>query len=631
MRRTLAGIFDRAGPAASSRLNDALAPNVASTLALGPLCVAFSGPSPMCSAPLCLFDGFLDNASDLARALGLANRVAGPREFECEELLSAGYRRWGAELVSRLRGDFLVLIWDRERQEGLIARDQLGVRCVYLHDSLGRLHFASEIGNLIALLPARPQPDSASVAHWIAVSNRPGPDTLFAGVRRLNPGSMLVLGRDGAREHGYWAPRFAEPRQVPRAQLAGEVRTAIDQAVGRRLARDAPTGVLMSGGLDSASVAAVASERAPGHVAAYAGLFPEHPAVDESSLIVELRDKLALSGMNAEVRSGGLLASVFESLAAWDVPPRSWGDFWTLPLLRRAASDGMPIVLGGDGGDELFAPRVYLLADRVRARRPRAALALALELPGAGERPPRRQVAGVLASRGLVGALPYHPHDALWRIRARRQAPAWMRRQSARMLIETDDPLAWKRLDGPRWWAHATHGLTRGVEEAGVFEDHRRRAQLAGLQARHPLFDLDLVELVLRHPPEASLDRHLNRPLLRASMAGRVPDTVRLRPAKAWFDSLIVDCLADADRAAIRHLLTDRRAELRAYVDQDAMQRDLFDANPCPSEQPFRWMHQVWRLLTVECWLRAEAGSAQEQLPAGLQASDARVVMRRAS
>ncbi len=629
MKRRLAGIFDRSGSAASARLSSVFAPEQATVLERGPLRVAFSGPAPGARAPLCLFDGFLDNASDIASALGLPPVTDGDG-LGCEELLAVGYRRWGRQLVPRLRGDFLLLIWDDERQEGLIARDQLGARCAYLHGISDRLHFASELPELLALLPARPCPDPASIAHWLAVSNRPGAATLFAGVRRLNPGSMLMLDRDGAHEHRYWTPRFVEPIELPRAQLADRVRAGIAQAVRRRVEHDGRTGVLMSGGLDSASVAAVAVEQAPGEVSAYAGVFPEHPAVDESSLISELREALGLPGMTAEVRSGGLLASVLESIGAWGEPPRAWGDFWTLPLLRAAASDGVRVALGGDGGDELFAARAYLLADSVRSGRFRDAHALALELPGAGERPARQQVAKVLGRSAVAGALPYRLHDALLRPLATRRAPAWLRRQPARTMTDTDDPVAWKRLDGPRWWAHAAHGLTRGVEEAGVFEHQRRRAALAGLEARHPLFDLDLLELVLRQPPKASLDRHRNRPLLRASMVGMLPDSVRMRPAKAWFDSLIVDCLSCDDGLAVRRLLTEPRAELRAYVDMETMRSALFSPRVSEQGRSFAWMHQVWRLLTAECWLRAEASSTSNWLPAGLQASPARVEVQSA-
>ena len=625
MRRLLAGSVDPSGRTESSRLARALAPEAATLVDRGPLSLAFSGPAGPSGEPLCLFDGFLDNGPELAEALGR------PATGGAEELLAAGYRRWGRKLLPRLRGDFVLLVWDSEKGEGLIARDQLGVRSIYLSDAAGGLCFASEIHQLLALLPRRPPPDPVSVAHWVAVSNRPGAATLYAGVRRLNPGSVLLLDRHGAREESYWTPHFAEPLDLPVSQLARQVRAALDCAVRRRIDTDGATGVLMSGGLDSASVAAVAAAQASGRVSAYAGVFPEHPAADESSLIEELRGALALPGMTAEVRSGGLLASALESLDAWEMPLLGWGDFWTLPLLRTAASAGVTVTLGGDGGDELFGPRVYALADRLRSGHPREALDLALELPGAGDLPPRRQVARVLGNWALMGAIPYRLHNALWRPFAPGRAPDWMRRETVLDLVESDDPFAWKRLDGPRWWAHTAHGLTRGVEETGIFEHQRRRAALAGMEARHPLFDLDLVELALRQPPEATFDRYRNRPVLRASMAGLLPDSVRLRPAKAWFDSLIVDCLNGPDSAAVRRLITDPRAELRAYIDPEGLRRALFDAGPRARPDPFQRMHQVWRLVTAECWLRAQADPGGECLPAGLKPSPARVSVRPAS
>jgi hypothetical protein len=106
---------------------------------------------------------------------------------------------------------------------------------------------------------------------------------------------------------------------------------------------------------------------------------------------------------------------------------------------------------------------------------------------------------------------------------------------------------------------------------------------------------------------------------------------VRLRPAKAWFDSLIVDCLAGDDGAAVRGLLSDPRAELRAYVDQDAMGAALWGSAQPGALRSFAWMHQVWRLLTAECWLRSQAsGDVLTRLPGGLTPAPARVRLQRA-
>jgi asparagine synthase (glutamine-hydrolysing) len=622
MTRPFAGIFDPSGRASSSRLAGALAPHPSTVTVHGPLQLASSGPESGSGGPLlCLLDGCLDNSSELSAALEV------PAAASPEELLAAGWRRWGRELLPRLRGDFAVAIWDREQDEGVLARDQMGIRSMFLYGGPGALFFATEIRHLLALLPRRPVPDPEGVAHWIAVSGRPGSGTLYAGVRRLDPGGMVLMERGVAREQRYWTPRFADPLDVSGPELSSRIRESIGCAVQRRLSPSGVTGVMMSGGLDSASIAAVAAAQAPGQVAAYSAAFPEHPAVDESDLIDELRNELSLPGVTAQVRPGGLVASAVETVEAWQVPLASWGDFWAVPLLRAAASAGVKTMLGGDGGDELFGIRISLLADRLRAGHPLQALELAREFPGAGDRPPRRAVARVMRDWGLLGALPYTLHTALRRPFAGRDAPEWLCPRTARDLIDSDDPLAWKRLDGPRWWASTVHLLTRVAEEAGVFEGHRHRSAAAGIEARHPLFDLDLLELGLRQPPLATFDRHLDRPVMRSSMEDLLPDAVRLRPHKALFDSVLVDSLAGPDRAAVHDLLLDPRAELGAYVDLEGVRRTVL-ADGASSVAPFQWMQQLWRLITIECWLRAQSDPRAEALPAEALASPASITLQ---
>jgi asparagine synthase (glutamine-hydrolysing) len=621
--RWLAGSFDPSGRADSARLSTALAPHGASIIEQGPLRVAFSGSRARSSAPLCLLDGHLDNPAAIAESFD------GAMPSTSEQVVAIGWRRWGHDLLPRLRGDFALLVWDRERSEGLLARDQLGVRSLYLFELNGALLFANEVRHLLALLPRRPAPDPVGVAHWIAGSGRPGPGTLYAGIRRLEPGGVVRFGPSGIREELYWTPRFQAPVDAAGSDVSGVVREAIDLAVKRRLSRSGVTGVLMSGGLDSATVAAVASAHAPDSVAAYCGVFPEHRAVDESELIDQLRGSLRLPGVIAAVRAGGLLGSALESQRAWESPLLSWGDFWALPLLREAASAGVAIMLGGDGGDELFAVRSYLIADELSAGRPREALALLRRLPGAAYGPSPREMGTAVRNLALGGALPYGLHRALSRPFAGRAHPGWLRSQTRKDLRASEDPLAWKRLDGPRWWARAAHVVMRGVEELGVFEALRRTAMLAGLEARHPLFDLDLIELVLRTPPRASFDARLDRPLLRASMDGQLPDVVRLRGPKALFDSLISDSLLGSDRALVEAILASPAAELRAFVDLDAARGALLESPAGRLTHPFQSTQHLWRLITAECWLKAHADPGRSVLPAGALTSQARVSLTR--
>ena len=320
-----------------------------------------------------------------------------------------------------------------------MARDQLGARSLFVSETPGGgVVFAGEVRYLLALLARRPAPDRASVAHWLTTSSRPGPATLYEGVRRLSPGCAIHLDRDGARERAYWTPRFRGAlgcSNEDQAQLVGE---ALHSAVHRCAGGPGLTGVLMSGGLDSASVASVAAKVAPGRVRAYSATFPEHPAVDESALIDQLRDRLGLDGATVEVAAGGLLQSALDSIERWQLPLSSWGDFWALPLLRGAAAQGVTTMLGGDGGDELFAVRAYLLADRARAGRLVEAIALVGRLPGASSRPGLTRIARMAYELIVLGSLPHSVHDRLSHTPRSVRAPDWLLQASAREVWEPE-------------------------------------------------------------------------------------------------------------------------------------------------------------------------------------------------
>jgi hypothetical protein len=273
-----------------------------------------------------------------------------------------------------------------------------------------------------------------------------------------------------------------------------------------------------------------------------------------------------------------------------------------------AAEDGVGVLFDGEDGDGLFGAPPYLIADAVRKGRVPTALRLARQLAGMGERPPGRVVRWLVREYGLKGAAPRVAHGATRRIRrASHYAPPWFNEDTARNLLAVDESWEWKRVSGPRWWAHRVDQLTAWRERLGAHDYLRRKAALSGVPDGHPfLDDLDLVEFVLRLPPALAYDASLTRPLLRESMNGLLPDEVRLRPDKSTFNEFIEAVLDGPDRAPLERLLED--AELRAYVDV-GMVRDVFFSAP-RDRRPLGWAGIVWRLATAECWLRTQADGA---------------------
>ncbi len=248
---------------------------------------------------------------------------------------------------------------------------------------------------------------------------------------------------------------------------------------------------------------------------------------------------LGLRSARVEGRPGPPLEAALEYLAEWELPPLSPGLSLYLPLVRGAAGDGVAVMMDGEGGDELFGVAPWLLADRVRDRRPLAAWALARRLPGAGERPSPRQVARAVRDYGVLGALPHALHEvnlrAPW-IEAR--TPPYLLPRTADVHRVAADDWQWVRGDGPRWWLGLIESLTGADGPAPTREHVRLRSRMTGIEPRHPLLDADLVDLVLSLDPELAFDPQLSRPVLRAAVAGLLPDRVRLRPSKSTFDAV---------------------------------------------------------------------------------------------
>lgn len=574
-------------------------------LEAGPWKIAFTGsapPEPEAGAPVCLLDG------EIYEAVGLHLPARdGP---ELESFLSRACVDGAHDaLLRRLRGDFVVVFLDPLTGRGLIARDQMGGRSAVWHRAPHRLLFASEYHPLVRALPRRPDPDPVSVAHWIGISGLPGDRSLYTDVRRVEAGCGLRLDGLRAERFRYWSPSPGEASRGDRGTLVDALRAALARATERRVGPGERAAVLLSGGLDSGTVAALAArgpaDRRPR--AAYSATFPEHQGVDEAHLITEVASALGLPSTTISVRGGSILEGALVYLRRHEVPPVSPNLFFWNPLLRRAAEDGVEVMLDGEGGDELFGLSGYLLADRLRRGRLFASVALINRMPTWQGRA-SRAVPFYLRTYGLKGLAPFRLHDAVRRARGpQRYAPPWMRPEASADLAASDDRHRWKQEPGPRWLADLIHRVTRGMGPALGYDHVRRRAALAGVAPRHPLIDVDVIELVLSFPPELAFDRTWSRPLLRECVAGLLPDSVRLRPEKSNFDAIFHDALTGADLDAVQALLCRSDAEVGAYVDLDQVGA-MIEAPPQAGPARMWWALHVWRLLTAECFLLGQTG-----------------------
>jgi asparagine synthase (glutamine-hydrolysing) len=579
MIREIAGVLDRTGP---PRLEAPM--QGAQTATSGALALAWTGDAGAEEGGArALVDGALDVAP------------AG------EGALLAAWRAAGDAVLPGLRGEFALLLWDGAA--GTLASDHLSTRCWYWHDDGSRLRFATEIHLLLRLLPRQPDPDEIALAHWLNISGVAGDHTLFSGIHRLNGGFALRLDRRPPQPRRYWELRPTEPALATRGEHAQRWRDALLTAVARRVSGPQDTAVLLSGGLDSGSVAAALPLQGRPE-RAYSAVFPDHPSIDESALIAELAEALRLHWTRAVVRRGSVLEGALPHIERWSVPPVSPNMFFWSPLMRRIAADGTAVLLDGEGGDEIFGLAPVLVADRLARGDVLGALALVYQAPGALGRPSRASVWRYLKQAGLLPLAPWWLHAASRRVRdPQKYVLGWINPRLARLYRDSVDGAAYKRLPGPRWWAWKVDLMLRGLGPPLAYDHIRHRTAAVGVFSRHPVLDVDLIETVFDTPPELSFDPYVSRPLLREAMAGLLPEPVRTRVSKSRFDAIFHEALAGPDLALARGLLgPDARSG--AYVDLARVRSDLLGAPPRSDNARMGWAIGLWRLLTAECWLR---------------------------
>ena len=156
-------------------------------LASGPLSVAWSAGSAVAAPLTVVLTGSVRNLHAIAGQLGAEPGIAP------ERLLAIAFERWGDGALTRLRGNFVVAVWNETAKEGLVAVDQLGAASLFLHESNGGFAFASEIRNLVRLLDRAPGPDSAAVVQWLVAGSLQRGQTLLEGVKRLEGGQLVRL------------------------------------------------------------------------------------------------------------------------------------------------------------------------------------------------------------------------------------------------------------------------------------------------------------------------------------------------------------------------------------------------------------------------------------------------------
>ena len=514
----------------------------------------------------------------------------------------------GEAACELLCGRFLVVALDRDRGICWVTRDQLGAQPL-VHARIGdSVLFAEHERDLLRLLPCTPGPDRLALLQWIENGLTLTGRTLYEGVRRLPAGHRLILGDTQTRVERWWNLRYEGVDEGSEAVLAERLRDAAFAAVARATAGSERPAVKLSGGLDSACVAAgLAADGSYGDRAlAIGGAFAGHAAADESDLIEATARHTHLPlELVAFDPAGSMLAPALAHIATWRLPPATPNLFLWQPVTARAREVGVDRMLDGEGGDELFGFAPYLIADMLRGLRLPTAWSLTGAVPGIGVNPSGRVRLRVLRHYGLSPLVPVSVRR-LREARAGTNSPlgAIVPPTDAQVLVELRMASEDDRRDGPLWWRFQAESVIDMRDLLDMGSHFRREAVDGRIDVRHPfLHDLRLLETALRLPPRAQFDPVRDRPLLREALTGLIPEAVRTRHVKSHFTPLLLAGLRTEEAALIEPLRRDG-APVRAYVVPEALERRI---GRSPEERSMLGAGPLWRVAIADRWLASQS------------------------
>ncbi|HEX8953151.1 MAG TPA: asparagine synthase (glutamine-hydrolyzing) [Polyangia bacterium] len=553
-----------------------------------------------------VFNGEIYNHVDLRKEL-----VARGHRFRTHsdtEAIVHAYEEWGPACARRLRGMFAFAIWDERAQRLTLVRDRLGIKPLYYAQLAGDLVFGSEVKALLAVPEVDGAVDDDALAAYLALRYVPAPLTLFRGVKKLPPASILVWQAGRVSIDRYWdlaevATRDAAP--PTEAEATAELRERVDHVTKLRLMSEVPVGAFLSGGLDSTMITAamLKAEDARGALKTFSVGYAEADAQSEDELAYARLAAEALGTEHREVRVSMREAADALPRIVWHLD-EPVADPACVPLyfLARRARQEVTVVLSGEGADEaLGGYYIYRRMARLEALRQRlgaggGALALAGELLALVPHDKVRRVARLFgrpledAYRGVARAF---DDDVVVQLHNSMMRP---HNKSAAEIVQS--------LLLPHW--EATRGMT--PLRRMLYLDSRvwlpddllvkadKMTMAHAIELRVPFLDHELMEHAWSLPDRLKIHNGVGKALLRKAALGRVPQAILERP-KLGFGTPTAAWLRGGMRELLHDALADGRSLARERFDLGFVQRLLAQHEAGADRSA-----ELWPLLVLELW-----------------------------
>nr|BFD59357.1 asparagine synthase (glutamine-hydrolyzing) [Bdellovibrio sp. CKG001] len=521
------------------------------------------------------------------------------------EVLLAAYQKWGKDCLNKLRGMFAFAIWDDKEQTLFCARDQFGIKPFYYTIQNSVLYFSSEAKGLLPFVKDI-KTDPEALKEYLVFQLYLGEKTLFEGINQLEPGHYIEVKCGEVFKKRYWEVSYELDFHHTSAYFEEKLRYLMDQSVELHTRSDVPIGVYVSGGFDSGVVAALASRHRPSDLLGFTGKFSkEGNDFDESPYARCIAEKYGLSLYEEDISAKDFINDIEKIIYHLDYPVAGPGSFAQYGV-SRLASKHRKVVLGGQGGDEIFGGYTrYLIAYFEQC------------IKGAIE--------GTLHSGNFIVTY----ESIIKNLQALSTYKPMIQEFFSKGMFEPLDKRYYHLINrAPQMTDFINHEALGGVDLFATFQrvfngdnvqrgsyfdkmthfDFKtllpallqvedRMSMAWGLESRVPFINVDIVEFAARIPPDVKFKDGTLKRLLVHSMSSHLPDEVNNRKTKMGFPVPLTTWMRGEAREFMMDIFASASTKNRDFV--------MFDKVSAVMEKESKFGRSVWGLLSLECWHRA--------------------------
>lgn len=506
------------------------------------------------------------------------------------EVLLAAYVKWGRNCLNRLNGMWAFVIFDRKERKLFISRDRMGVKPLYYWRKGNNLALASEIKQFFSLPDFKVVPNKNVCLSYLATGYENPPETFYQEVYSFPAGHFaeIILKKPEISPEKFWFPEKIPVEKHDEIELVSKIGRTFFNAVKFRLRSDVPVGGCLSGGLDSSSIFVMMRNLQSKTIFnAFSACF-EKRSIDERSFMREMVEQTGSNHIMNFPKAEEFIEDIGSFLSQHDEPVGSMSMYAQYRVMKSARENKVPVLLDGQGGDELFSgywPAYLLFLNYLRG------------IGGYGEI--LSHLSGAFMPGGNISLLSQITSGFCeYRRRANRILP---------FSIKKDYEGEIKELPAFFWHLKAKSLFPEEYRKAEILKIHLPRllkwedinSMAFSIESRVPFLDVNLIELLLSVPPKMNMRKGWTKYLLRKVMEHKLPDNICWRKDKKGFETPQDDWM----KSGAFHKFLLKWAAENEHPASEFISDKFIDIHDTISKKEFQSV-PMFRLFCLDFWLK---------------------------